>query len=194
MKKTILYAVVMIGLILSGAFISRSVTRKSNEYVSPVQQQIIVENKDMEYPEVPMNTYPYDLEEDRKKYDANMPDLYLKDSMYQATINDWYMNFNDYQDKVIWIEGFYFKLGKSTFVGRVGPTCPFCNGGYVSFEFHTDQNLDDFVSEDTWIRVKGILREGRLYPGAKRAPYPLYYLNALEVEEIEPPAVREVVD
>ncbi len=194
MKKGLIYGIVVICLVLSGAFASRSYNRRMDDDDAMKNQEIVVEESSMEYPKMPLNTYPFDIEEDRKVFDVSKPDLYLKDSLYAATINDWYMNFADYKDKVIWMDGLYFKLGKSTFVGRIGPSCPFCNGGYVSFEFHTDLPLDGFVSEKTWVRVKGVLKEGKLYPGDKKAPYPLYYLEGIDVEKIDAPDVEEVFD
>ncbi|HPR39921.1 MAG TPA: hypothetical protein PKV62_02775, partial [Oscillospiraceae bacterium] len=58
-----------------------------------------------------------------------------------------------------------------------GPSCPYCSGGYVSFEFSTDEDLSALVSESSWIRVTGILREGAMYPGGGQDPYPFYYIG-----------------
>ena len=84
------------------------------------------------------------------------------DRLYMTQINDWYINFQNYAGKTVEIEGYFLNMGKYTFVGRNGPVCPYCTGGYVDFEFQTDQDLFGFTSQETWIAVTGILREGKI--------------------------------
>ncbi len=113
----------------------------------------------------PYDVYPHDLTKDRKSFDASKIDIVVGDKLYMTQINDWYMNFADYEGKSVEIEGYFLIIDKYFFVGRNGPTCPYCMGGYVDFEFYTDQDVSGWVSEKTWIKVTGILRQGLAYPG-----------------------------
>lgn len=84
-------------------------------------------------------------------------------------------------------------LGKYTFVGRNGPVCPYCTGGYVDFEFQTDQDLSGFTSQETWIAVTGILREGKIKL-SNRETKPFYYIEALNVQKKNHTGVNPISD
>lgn len=142
----------------------------------------------------PYDVYPYDIEADRAVFDVSDPDIVVGDRLYATQINDWYLNFEDYEGKVVEIEGYYIDLDGYDFVGRKGPACPYCSGGYVSFEFSTDADLFGWISEISWIRVTGVLREGSMYPGGGQDPYPFYYIEALRAEEMEAAGVGTVTD
>ena len=124
----------------------------------------------------PYDDYPYDSKEDRGKVNLDKPDIVVGDKHYATQINDWYMNFGGY-----------------TLVGRMGPSCPYCTGGYVNFEFKTDLDLSKLKSEESWIRVKGILRKGK-YSISKDVSQLIYYIEALEVEELPEVGVDTVTD
>ena len=81
--------------------------------------------------------------------------------------------------------------GKYTFVGRNGPSCPYCTGGYVDFEFRTDQDLSGFISQKTWVAVTGILRAGKtkLSNGDTK---PFYYIEALNVSKMEHAGINPI--
>jgi len=64
----------------------------------------------------------------------------------------------------------------------------------VSFEFSTDEDLSGWISESSWIRVTGILREGAMYPGGGQDPYPFYYIEALRLEEMDAVGVDTVTN
>jgi hypothetical protein len=115
----------------------------------------------------PYDVYPYDIGADKAAVDISSPDIVVGDNLYATQINDWYINFGDYDGKTVEIEGYYVDLDGYSFVGRKGPSCPYCSGGYVSFEFSADEDLSVLVSE-SWIRVTGILRDGAMYPGGGR--------------------------
>ncbi|HXK77642.1 MAG TPA: hypothetical protein PKY19_04080 [Oscillospiraceae bacterium] len=142
----------------------------------------------------PYDVYPYDIEADKAAVDISDPDIVVGDNLYATQINDWYINFEDYDGKIVEIEGYYVDLGGYSFVGRKGPSCPYCSGGYVSFEFSTDEDLSALVSESSWIRVTGILREGAMYPGGGQDPYPFYYIEALRMEEMDAVGVDTVTN
>ena len=141
----------------------------------------------------PYDDYPYDPKEDRGKVNLDKPDIVVGDKHYATQINDWYMNFQDYEGKTVSIDGYYMNFGGYTLVGRMGPSCPYCTGGYVNFEFKTDLDLSKLKSEDSWIRVKGILRKGK-YSISKDVSQLIYYIEALEVEELPEVGVDTVAD
>ena len=137
--------------------------------------------------------YPYDPKEDRGKVNLEKPDIVVGDKHYATQINDWYMNFQDYEGKTVSIDGYYMNFGGYTLVGRMGPSCPYCTGGYVNFEFKTDLDLSKLKSEESWIRVKGILRKGK-YSISKDVSQLIYYIEGLEVEELPEVGVDTVTD
>ena len=141
----------------------------------------------------PYDDYPYDPKEDRGKVNLDKPDIVVGDKHYATQINDWYINFQDYEGKTVSIDGYYMNFGGYTLVGRMGPSCPYCTGGYVNFEFKTDLDLSKLKSEESWIRVKGILRKGK-YSISKDVSQLIYYIEALEVEELPEVGVDTVAD
>ena len=123
--------------------------------------------------------YPCDIETDKKNFDGNV-DIVVEDNLYTTQINDWYTNFDQYEGKTVEIEGYYIDdYAPYTFVGRYGPTCPYCNGGYVSFEFYTQDDLSELKSVQDWIRVKGILRQGEDTNGV------FYYIEVPSIEKMD---------
>ena len=141
----------------------------------------------------PYEDYPYDPKEDRGKVNLDKPDIVVGDKHYATQINDWYMNFQDYEGKTVSIDGYYMNFGGYTLVGRMGPSCPYCTGGYVNFEFKTDLDLSKLKSEESWIRVKGILRKGK-YSISNDLSQLIYYIEALDVEELPEVGVDTVTD
>ena len=127
--------------------------------------------------------YPYDIAADQKKYSGKKADIVVGDDLYMTQINDWYMNFKDYADKTVMLEGYFLTINGHLFIGRNGPSCPYCTGGYVDFELNSDQDFSEYTSGATWIRLYGILREatGHTGPGLSG---PFYHLEAVKVEKI----------
>lgn len=130
------------------------------------------------------DVYPYDIAADKASFDFDKIDITVGDNLYMTQINDWFTNFGDYKDKSVVIEGYYMYFGNYIFVGRKGPSCPYCTGGYVNFEFATDEDLSSFVQLETWIRVTGILREGTMCEGTGQPEKPFYYIEAMKVEKL----------
>lgn len=141
----------------------------------------------------PRDEYPYDIEKDRKSFDPEKIDIRIGDHHYATQINDFYTNFKDYDGKTVEIEGYYMDFGGYTLVGRRGPSCPYCTGGYVNFEFKSDQDLSKLRSEKSWIRVKGILREGTFYL-TENATQKIYYIEAIELTELPEVGLDTVTD
>lgn len=124
--------------------------------------------------------YNCDIEKDRETFDAENIDITVGDNYYSTQINDWYMNYNQYKGKTVEIEGYYIAdYLPYLFVGRFGPTCPYCQGAYVCFEFYTKQDLSELISGKDWIKVKGILREDEDGNGK------FCYIEAMSVEKMD---------
>lgn len=137
------------------------------------------------------DVYPYDIAKDRDGFYWKKIDITVSDSHYMTQINDWFENFGDYKNKTVQIEGIYLKFGKYTLVGRNGPSCPYCTGGYVDFEFKSDQDLSRLQSEKSWIRVTGILREGSVEM-SDGTSQPMYYIEAIKVSRLEKAGVNPI--
>ncbi len=124
--------------------------------------------------------YDYNIEEDRQNFDAEDIDIVVGDNYYATQINDWYMNFDSYDGKTVEIEGYYIdEFSPYLFVGRYGPVCPYCQGGYVSFEFYTDEDISELQSGKDWIKVTGILRKGKDDHGN------FCYIEAMSIEKMD---------
>lgn len=135
--------------------------------------------------------YPYDNKKDRKKTDLSKIDVPVYDTFYMTQINDWFINFNEYEGKTVSIEGYYMKFNGYNFIGRSGPTCPYCTGGYVNFEFQTDEDISSLKHLSSWIEIKGILRKGKSeLTNGKSAPF--YYIEALELKVLPHAGVNPI--
>lgn len=141
----------------------------------------------------PYFEYPYNIEEDRQNFDYNNVDIVVGDKKYMTQINDWFMNFLDYKDKTVMIEGYYLSINGHYFVGRNGPTCPYCTGGYVDFEFTSDQDFTGYEPASTWIRVYGILREAKVHLN-DHITAPFYHLEAVKVEKMDQEGIGTITD
>lgn len=143
--------------------------------------------------EYPIFEYPYDLETDRRNFDYNNIDIVVGDKRYMTQINDWFMNFRDYKDKTVLIEGYFISINGHYFVGRNGPTCPYCTGGYVDFEFTSDGDFTGYQDGATWIKVYGILREATVRLN-DHITAPFYHLEAVKVEKMEQAGIGTITD
>lgn len=125
------------------------------------------------------SVYDCDIEADREAFDGNV-DIVVGDKFYATQINDWFISFDEYEGKTVEIEGYYIgDFAPYDFVGRYGPVCQYCQGGYVSFEILSAEDLSQYQSLTDWIRVTGILRQGM-----DRENGPFYYIEALSVEKM----------
>ncbi|MEA4964640.1 MAG: hypothetical protein VB055_02300 [Oscillospiraceae bacterium] len=174
--------------------VSESDTVQQTETAQDSSAAAAESSSQTEYPQEASDDYPYDIDTDRATFDASKIDIVVGDKLYMTQINDWYMNFEDYAGKTVEIEGYYMVYNSYTFVGRNGPTCPYCTGGYVNFEFKSDEDLSALVSESSWIKVTGILREGTMYPGSGQAPQPFCYIEAMSVEKMAQVGIDTITD
>lgn len=98
---------------------------------------------------------------DGKKID---PDFVIKENYYDTTINDIYLNPEDYTGMTIEMEGMYLLSDPSlpyTFVGRYSTSnlCPNCPAGYSVLEYQLKGKIDAKLSnEKDWIKVIGTLK------------------------------------
>ena len=91
-------------------------------------------------------------------------DFKVKDEYFDTTINDLWLNSEEYQGETIEIEGMYLLNGSYTFVGRYSTSsvCPNCPAGYSVMEFQLDGSIDKILkNEDDWIKVVGTLEKGK---------------------------------
>lgn len=153
--------------------------------IDPSQLQVIqTENK----PHSSLN-YNCDIEKDKETFDQDPIDITVGDDFYATQINDWYTNFDDYEGKSVEIEGFYIAdYLPYLFVGRFGPTCPYCQGGYICFEFYTKEDLAKLESGKDWIKVKGILRKDVDETGE------FNYIEVMSIEKMEQVGVDTVTN
>jgi uncharacterized membrane protein YcgQ (UPF0703/DUF1980 family) len=151
-------------------FSESAISNNSSEY-KPINSNAIVKKE---------STYDCNLEADKKNYDGHV-DIVVGDNLYATQMNDWFMNFKQYEGKVIEIEGYYIGDFKPyDFIGRYGPTCPYCQGGYVCFEILSDEDFSQYVTAKDWIKVTGMLREGN---DASIGPF--YYLEVLKLDKMK---------
>lgn len=156
----------------------------------PAPKPAAPEGKKSKYP---VFEYPYDRETDRQNFDYNNIDIVVGDKRYMTQINDWFMNFRDYKDKTVLIEGYFISINGHYFVGRNGPTCPYCTGGYVDFEFTSDGDFTGYEDGVTWIKVYGILREATVHLN-DHLTAPFYHLEAVKVEKMDQPGIGTITD
>ena len=109
-------------------------------------------------------------------------DVVITTNFFDTSLNDIYLNPQDYYNKKIEIEGMYLQNPPYTFVGRYSTSnvCQNCPAGYSYFEYQLKGNIDyDFKDEDTWIKVIGTLDKGN----DETSDYEDYYfLNVLNLE------------
>lgn len=140
-----------------------------------------------------VDEYLHDIEEDQKNWDGHV-DIVVGDKLYMTQINDWFINFSDYEDKVVEIEGFFLEFDQYYFIGRNGPTCPYCTGGFVDFEFQTNADTSQLRHAYSWIRVTGYLRHGNMKAPNNSQSRPFYYIEAMELEVLPEQGITTITD
>lgn len=116
---------------------------------------------------------------DGKQYQA---DVVIGDNYYDTTINDMFLNPENYMEKNIEIEGMYLENLPWTFVGRYSTSnvCVYCPEGYSYFEYQLKGKIDrEFTAKEDWIKVIGTLAKGN----DETSDYQdYYYLEVLSIE------------
>lgn len=163
MKKIlwiVLLIIIIIGIVLGIKFIKpKSDTNQSNNVFNEhSSSKIKNEDNNKEYQKVELDDgILYTLTGKKEK-----SDVVVKDNYFDTTINDMFLNFDNYKDKKIEIEGIYFINNPYTFVGRYSKSnlCPYCPEGYSYIEYQLDGKLDyEFTDEKEWIKVIGTLQK-----------------------------------
>ena len=116
---------------------------------------------------------------DGKQYQS---DIVIGDNYYDTTINDMFLNPENYMEKNIEIEGMYLENLPWTFVGRYSTSnvCVYCPEGYSYFEYQLKGKIDrEFTAKEDWIKVIGTLAKGN----DETSDYQdYYYLEVLSIE------------
>ena len=104
-------------------------------------------------------------------------DIIVGDDYFATQLADMTINFDNYEGKVIEIEGFALKNAPWTFVGRYSENaiCPTCPVGYAYYEYewHGNEPLD-LGDEENWVKVTGKLTRGN--DGSE-----YYYIDAYKI-------------
>ena len=90
-------------------------------------------------------------------------DFVMGDEYYDTTINDMWLNYEEYKNQKIQIEGMYLENSMLTFVGRYSTSslCPNCPAGYSVMEYQLDGLLDQTLqNEKSWIKIVATLEKG----------------------------------
>ena len=109
-------------------------------------------------------------------------DFKIGDNYFDTTINDMYLNPDNYANKNIEIEGMYLSDMPYTFVGRYTTTslCPYCSGGYSYIQYKFDAEMEEELKdEDNWIKLIGTWEKETVNMGTENNPYygDNYYLK-----------------
>ena len=163
MKKILwifILIIVVIGIVLGIKYIKPNTDQDkiANEFNKNSNNEIIIEKSDKEYKKIKLDDgILYTLTDENVK-----PDLTVGDNYFDTTINDMFLNYDNYKNKTIEIEGIYFVNDPYTFVGRYSESnlCPYCPTGYSYLEYQLDGKLDyKFTDEKEWIKVIGTLQK-----------------------------------
>lgn len=109
------------------------------------------------------------------------PEIVVGDNMFSTQINDWYMNWNQYEGKTIEIEGFKLEAQGYTFVTRYSDvSCSNCPQGYAYFEYDFDDVELEIPDTTQWMKITGTMTKGYDNPDDESTGY--YYIKASSVE------------
>ena len=186
-KKKVFWIVLFIVIVVAVIAVIIVAKPKDNEKEVSANS-IITEKSDSTSEQKEKSTEPYiktELEDgilyskDGKK--ANV-DMVIGDNYFDTTINDIYLNPEDYTNQNIEIEGMYLVSDPAlpyTFVGRysLSNLCPNCPSGYSVLEYQLDGTIDaKLTNEKDWIKIVGTLEKG-VDDGGE-----YYYINAKTIE------------
>jgi uncharacterized membrane protein YcgQ (UPF0703/DUF1980 family) len=124
---------------------------------------------------------------------VNDPNLVeIKERMFIAQVNNVYLNYNDYLEKTIKLEGIFKQdqVGISNdsycYVLRYGPGC--CgDDGNVGFEVAWDKNREKpYPAVDSWVEATGVLKM------EERNEYKYLYLELASLTALDTRGVEKV--
>ena len=186
-KKRILWIILLIIFIVAIVLIVKLANSKSSTNDANIvdntynkNSNAIVEEKtdEAQYQKVELDDgILYSI--DGKQYQS---DIVIGDNYYDTTINDMFLNPENYMEKNIEIEGMYLENLPWTFVGRYSTSnvCVYCPEGYSYFEYQLKGKIDrEFTAKEDWIKVIGNLAKGN----DETSDYQdYYYLEVLSIE------------
>jgi uncharacterized membrane protein YcgQ (UPF0703/DUF1980 family) len=124
---------------------------------------------------------------------VNDPNLVeIKERMFIAQVNNVYLNYNDYLEKTIKLEGLFKQEQAGTsnepycYVLRYGPGC--CgDDGNVGFEVAWDKDLEKpYPDVDSWVEATGVLKI------EERNTYKYLYLELASLTALNTRGVEKV--
>jgi len=186
-KKRVLWIILLIIFIVAIVLIIKLANSKSSTNDANIvdntynkNSNAIVEEKtdEAQYQKVELDDgILYSI--DGKQYQS---DIVIGDNYYDTTINDMFLNPENYMEKNIEIEGMYLENLPWTFVGRYSTSnvCVYCPEGYSYFEYQLKGKIDrEFTAKEDWIKVIGNLAKGN----DETSDYQdYYYLEVLSIE------------
>ena len=186
-KKRVLWIILLIIFIVAIVLIIKLANSKSSTNDANIvdntynkKSNAIVEEKtdEAQYQKVELDDgILYSI--DGKQYQS---DIVIGDNYYDTTINDMFLNPENYMEKNIEIEGMYLENLPWTFVGRYSTSnvCVYCPEGYSYFEYQLKGKIDrEFTAKEDWIKVIGTLAKGN----DETSDYQdYYYLEVLSIE------------
>lgn len=186
-KKRILWIILLIIFIVAIVLIIKLANSKSSTNDANIvdntynkNSNAIVEEKmdEAQYQKIELDDgILYSI--DGKQYQS---DIVIGDNYYDTTINDMFLNPENYMEKNIEIEGMYLENLPWTFVGRYSTSnvCVYCPEGYSYFEYQLKGKIDrEFTAKEDWIKVIGNLAKGN----DETSDYQdYYYLEVLSIE------------
>ena len=102
--------------------------------------------------------------------------LTLKDNMFVTTLNDIYINYQDYEGKTLSYEGFMFWEDDYRVVAREYYCCGY-DPYVVGLECYSEE---EFPAKDEWVKVEGVIKVNYDTPS-----YPSPYLDVTSIEVLE---------
>jgi uncharacterized protein (UPF0333 family) len=195
-KKKLLWIIILIVFIIAVGVAIYFANTKGNKQNSNVvdntynkNMNVVNEmNENKEIEEETTETVVYQKKElddgilysiDGKEYKS---DIVIGENYYDTTINDIYLNPENYMNKNIEIEGMYLENLPWTFVGRYSTSnvCVYCPEGYSYMEYQLKGNIDrEFTAKEDWIKVIGTLAKGNDETSDFQD---YYYLEVLSIE------------
>jgi len=173
MKKIIFIIIlilVILGIIFGVKFLINKKEDNATISVSRTQSLSVEQKKEIKQEEI-KGKVKQEQAEEQEKFKA---DIIIGDDFFVTQINELYANFDDYEGKIVEIEGFKLISGDYTFIGRYGPGCC-ANDVFACLEYSYNGDLDIAIEKD-WIKMIGKLTMGN----DNGMEY--IYLDALSVE------------
>lgn len=166
--KKIVWIIVLIIIVIGVGLLAFNLKKRdnSNDYTintNSIAYRSIEENEVQEENEIKQTTIK-DLN-DGKLYSISdteiKPDIVIGDKYFDTQITDIMKNYDNYEGKIIEIEGMYIDSNPYTFVARYSTnasSCPYCSGGYSYIEYMWKGEKIELTDTISWIKVVGKIK------------------------------------